>query len=137
MLKEAHSDQLILKLLTLIACLGLMLSGCGRLPSISMPKFGAPKIHKITVYQGNVLTQRMVDELRPGMTRRQVVYVLGQPVNVNPFRLDRWDYIYTVATGEGFRVNRRVTVYFEGDSLVRVQGDLAPDMEESTTRASN
>ena len=93
-----------------------------------MPKFGVPKIHKITVYQGNVLTQRMVDELRPGMTRRQVVYILGQPVNVNPFRVDRWDYIYTVATGDGFNVNRRVTVYFEGDSLVRVQGDLAPDM---------
>lgn len=93
-----------------------------------MPRFGIPTIHKITVYQGNVLTQRMVDELRPGMTRRQVVYVLGQPVNVNPFRVERWDYIYTVATGDGFNVNRRVTVYFEGDALTRIQGDLAPNM---------
>lgn len=117
-----------MKQLLLLACIALIVAGCGRLPTISMPKFGVPKIHKITVYQGNVLTQRMVDELRPGMTRRQVVYVLGQPVNVNPFRIDRWDYIYTVATGEGFSVNRRVTVYFEGDALVRVQGDLAPKM---------
>ncbi len=92
-----------------------------------MPKFGVPKIHKITVYQGNVLTQRMVDELRPGMTRRQVVFILGQPVNINPFRSDRWDYIYTVATGEDFHVNRRVTVLFEDDALVRIQGDLAPN----------
>jgi len=92
----------------------------------SMPKFGIPKIHKITVYQGNVLTQRMVDDLRPGMTRRQVVFVLGEPVNVNPFRLDRWDYIYTVATGEDFNLNRRVSVYFQEDALVRIEGDLAP-----------
>ncbi len=91
-----------------------------------MPKFGIPKIHKITVYQGNVLTQRMVDDLRPGMTRRQVVFVLGEPVNVNPFRLDRWDYIYTVATGEDFNLNRRVSVYFQEDALVRIEGDLAP-----------
>jgi len=107
----------------------LVLAGCGGLPNIpmpSMPKFGIPKIHKITVYQGNVLTQRMVDDLRPGMTRRQVVFVLGEPVNVNPFRLDRWDYIYTVATGEDFNLNRRVSVYFQEDALVRIEGDLAP-----------
>ncbi len=92
-----------------------------------------PKIHKITVYQGNVLTQRMVDELRPGMTRRQVVYVLGQPVNANPFRLDRWDYVYTVAAGSGFRVNRIMTLSFEEDALVRIQGDLAPGTQASDT----
>ena len=96
-----------------------------------MPKFGMPKIHKITVYQGNVLTQRMVDDLRPGMTRRQVVFVLGEPINVNPFRVDRWDYVYTVATGDGFNVNRRVSVYFEEDALVRIEGDLAPGQGES------
>lgn len=97
-----------------------------------MPSFGIPKIHKITVYQGNVLTQRMVDDLRPGMTRRQVVFILGEPINVNPFRIDRWDYIYTVATGDGFNVNRRVTVYFDEDALARIQGDLAPGQGEET-----
>lgn len=108
----------------------LVLSGCGGLSNMSMPKFGIPKIHKITVYQGNVLTQRMVDELRPGMTRRQVVFILGQPVNVNPFRSNRWDYIYTVATGEGFHINRRVTVFFDDDALTRIQGDLAPTAQQ-------
>ncbi|MCY4278745.1 MAG: outer membrane protein assembly factor BamE [Gammaproteobacteria bacterium] len=119
-------------LLAVGAC--LVLAGCGGLPSIpmpSMPKFGIPKIHKITVYQGNVLTQRMVDDLRPGMTRRQVVFVLGEPVNVNPFRLNRWDYIYTVTTGEDFYINRRVSVYFEDDALVRIEGDLAPGQGKS------
>ena len=112
----------------------LILAACSRLPSIpvpKMPKFGVPKIHKITVYQGNVLTQRMVDDLRPGMTRRQVVFILGEPVNVNPFRVDRWDYVYTVSTGEGFNVNRRVSVYFDDNALVRIEGDLAPGHGES------
>lgn len=116
-----------MKPLLLITFCALLLFGCSGLSNVSMPKFGIPKIHKITVYQGNVLTQRMIDELRPGMTRRQVVYILGQPVNVNPFRSNRWDYIYTVATGEGFRVNRRVTVFFNEDALVRILGDLVPD----------
>ncbi len=122
-----------LKLILLTAGVCLILAGCSGMPSIptpSLPKFGIPKIHKITVYQGNVLTQRMVDDLRPGMTRRQVVFILGEPVNVNPFRIDRWDYIYTVATGQGFNIKRRVSVYFEEDALARIEGDLAPGKGE-------
>src|SRR5690606_38966146 len=52
-----------------------------------------PRVHKVTVQQGNVITQEMIDRLKPGMTRSQVAYVMGEPVLRHAFEKDRWDYI--------------------------------------------
>ncbi|HCZ17273.1 MAG TPA: outer membrane protein assembly factor BamE, partial [Candidatus Accumulibacter sp.] len=46
------------------------------------------------VQQGNVLTQEMVAQLRPGLSKDQVRFILGTPVLVDMFHLNRWDYFY-------------------------------------------
>lgn len=88
-----------------------------------------PLVYRPTVQQGNVVTQDQINELQPGMTKRQVRFILGTPMLTDVFHANRWDYVYTL--GEGSRPGevRRVAVEFEEDRLVRISGDLKPQPE--------
>ena len=96
------------------------------LGACSLPKFQWPRVHKITVQQGNVITQQMVDRLEPGMTRAQVAYVMGEPVLKNPFNKDRWDYIYTIDIPGYTQTEQRLSLFFEGDVLASFSGNFLP-----------
>jgi outer membrane protein assembly factor BamE len=78
------------------------------------------------VAQGNEVTQEMVDQLRPGMTQSQVRYVMGTPLLTDTFNQNRWDYIYQMVEEDERTDKRRVTLYFENNRLVRLEGDLQP-----------
>jgi len=91
-------------------------SGCTR---INFP-------YRIDVEQGNVLTQDVVDQLQPGMSRDQVAFLLGTPLITDDFRPERWDYYYSLVTGQGFQLRRHMVLFFHGDTLVRLEGDLRP-----------
>ena len=85
---------------------------------------GCISVYKLEVQQGNIVTQEMIDKLKPGLTRSQVRYVLGTALIIDPFHQDRWDYYYYLRrsnelTGE----SRRLTVIFKNDLLVAVQGE--------------
>lgn len=83
-------------------------------------------VYKLDIQQGNVVTQEMVDKLRPGMTRAQVRYVLGTPLVTDPFHKERWDYFYSFKTGvDGIAETRRLALHFQGDTLQNIQGDVA------------
>lgn len=86
--------------------------------------------YKINIQQGVVVTQEMADQLRPGMTRDQVRFVLGTPILTDPFHKDQWDYPFRFQPGRGTVESRRFTVYFEDDKLVRYNGDSLPTEEE-------
>ena len=88
--------------------------------------WGFPGVYRINVEQGNIITQDMVDQLKPGMSRRQVRYILGTPLVNDTFNQDRWDYSYVMRNGRQVLEQNTLTVFFEGDELVRVEGDLAP-----------
>lgn len=94
------------------------------LAACSVP--GLPRVHKVTVQQGNVITQEMIDRLKPGMTRSQVAYLMGEPVYRNPFDDDRWDYIYTLEIPGYFETQQQVSLYFEDGVLAYFTGDYAP-----------
>lgn len=83
-----------------------------------------PGVHRIDIQQGNILTQEMVRQLSPGMEKRQVRLLLGTPLVVNPFDPNRWDYLYTLQEGNGKQTRQTLSVYFKGDKLVRVAGDI-------------
>lgn len=87
---------------------------------------GLPRVHKVTIQQGNVITQDMIDRLEPGMTRSQVAYVMGEPVLRHAFKEDRWDYIYTLQIPGYYDEQKRVSLYFENDVLAYFTGDYAP-----------
>ena len=98
----------------------LILSGC----SLKRPRL--PRVHKITVQQGNVITQDMIDKLKPGMTRSQVAFVMGEPVMRNPFNDNRWDYIYSIELPGVFSTTQVMSLYFVDEELAYFTGDLAP-----------
>lgn len=80
--------------------------------------------HKIDIQQGNYVTQDMVDKLKPGMSKSQVRFALGTPLVVDPFRNDRWDYIYVLQKQGRVIEQRRIVVLFNDDKLVRIEGDV-------------
>ena len=59
---------------------------------------GFPGVYKIDVEQGNIITQEMADQLQPGMSRRQVRFILGTPLVEDTFNQDG-DALQTV-TGD-------------------------------------
>ena len=87
---------------------------------------GFPGVYKITIEQGNIITQDIIDQLEPGMSRRQVRFILGTPLVEDTFDQDRWDYPYEIKLGDEIIRRAMVTVYFDGDRLVDVQGDYLP-----------
>lgn len=87
-------------------------------------------IYKIDVPQGNIVTQEMVSQLERGMDRRQVTYIMGTPLVVDVFHIDRWDYVYSFKPGGGERTQRRLSLFFENDRLARVEGDVMPAGDE-------
>jgi len=98
-----------------------------------------PKVYKLDIQQGNVVTQEMVDKLKPGMTRAQVRYVLGTPLVQDAFHQNRWDYFYSLKKGtDGVAETRRLTLIFKDDVLQNVQGDVATRQgEPSPAPAAN
>ncbi len=110
----------ILRFLTIIVPL-TWLSACSTLA------VDVPLVYKIDIDQGNVIDQDMVNQLRPNMTKRQVIYILGSPLLVDPFNTNRWDYIYSVQLGKEDRYQERIALIFSGDNLIRIGGDLAPE----------
>ncbi len=104
---------------TLLLCGVLALvTGCGN--------FGFPGVYRIDVEQGNLINQEMVDQLKPGMTARQVQFILGTPLVQDTFNLNRWDYRYSIKNGTEIRDERRLTVFFENDRLTHFTSNYKP-----------
>ena len=96
---------------------------------------GFPRVANVAIQQGNVITQEMIDRLKPGMTRRQVAFVMGEPVLRNPFNPDRWDYVYSVQVGNVVYQQMRMSLFFENEALAKFSGDLAPTTAAENTAA--
>ncbi len=86
--------------------------------------FQFPGVYRINIQQGNIVTQDMVDQLEIGMTKRQVNFVLGTALLQDSFNLDRWDYYYSLRDAKGKLTERKFTVYFLDDALIRTEGDF-------------
>jgi outer membrane protein assembly factor BamE len=123
-----------MRLILIAIITAITLSGCGFV--------GFPGVYRIGIEQGNVVTQEMVDQLKPGMTRRQVRFVLGTPLVEDSFNEDRWDYRYVFSRGDIQILDNRLTVYFEADVLSRFDSKIPPsseaeDNKEATAEETN
>ncbi len=95
-----------------------------------------PWVYRIDIDQGNIITQDMVNELKPGMTRDQVKFVMGSPLLVDPFHPDRWDYVYTLLKADGKHTHEHLTVYFKDDKLASLSGDFLPASAQPSNSAT-
>ena len=110
-------------LLTATLC-SVLLTGCASSTEGGSRLISFPGAYKIDIEQGNVITQEMLDQLRPGMTRAQVQYVMGTPLLEDSFNRNRWDYVDSLQTDGQERTQRTVSVFFEHDVLTSIKGDL-------------
>lgn len=91
-----------------------------------------PDPHRIDIQQGNHVKPEDLEKIRIGMSRDQVRFVLGTPLLQDAFHRDRWDYVYYLKPGDGETRQSRVSLYFQGDELVRIDtSGYQPDMQDS------
>jgi len=101
----------------LILALSLLVAGCDLAPGLSP--------YQIEVQQGNYLSQEMVAQLKPGLTRDQVRFVLGTPLVSDIFHEERWDYVFMRQRANSSEIEyRRIAVFFEDGKLKRVEGGV-------------
>lgn len=105
--------------LSLLAC-SVFLTGCGSTVPIVKP-------FKMDIQQGNVVTSKMLLQLKPGMTKSQVKFIMGTPLIVDSFHSNRWDYFYQMRQAGKIKEQRRVILDFENELLARVRGDVVPE----------
>lgn len=110
--------KIITRLLLLLVSASLI--SCSTIPD------HLPGVYRLDIEQGNIIDQTMIDELRPNMTKRQVLYILGSPMLIDVFHQKRWDYIYSKQPGGEARQQQRISLFFKDDTLVGVQGDYRP-----------
>lgn len=104
-MRPAQQNPASRRLLVIVAALSTLLAGC---------------VYRMDIQQGNYLDGHDVGQLKVGMTRTQVRYLLGTPMIEDLFDHDRWDYVYYFKQGHVSKpIESRVTVYFNGDKVQR------------------
>ena len=69
------------------------------------------------------MLSRAVVSLQPGMTRDQVILLLGTPLLRDPFHADRWDYTFNTSRNGVIKEQVDLTLYFENGLLARAEGN--------------
>jgi outer membrane protein assembly factor BamE len=87
---------------------------------------GCALIYKMDMRQGNLVDQKMVDQLKPGMTMRQVELVMGTPQVASPFNQDRWEYVTSNSHRRKDPEIKTLTLHFENGLLGKIEGDWLP-----------
>lgn len=97
---------------------------------------GSSLVYQPTILQGNIVTQEQVNKLKPGMSRRQVSFILGTPTLRDTFHANRWDYHYTKGIGSEPDEIKHFAVHFAQDKLSHVSGDMQiqPEAEREPAR---
>ena len=110
--------------LLLVLIVALSIAGCGIL-------------YKQPIYQGNLLEKTNVDQLQAGMSKQQVLVLLGTPSIEDPFHHERWDYTASQREGRVGRTEiKNFTLYFEGDTLARWEGEYFPEQDEQLAKSA-
>ena len=88
---------------------------------------GFPGVYQINIEQGNVVTDEMLDKLKLGLSRRQVLFIMGTPLINDPFNDNRWDYKYSLRNGNQSLNEMSVTLWFDGEKLLKIDRPIEPE----------
>ena len=112
-----HTSYRTVKFLFLALAISL-LAACGSV------------VYKTEVAQGNFVSKEQVAALKPGMPRLQVADILGTPLLVSVFHADRWEYVFNLKRQGIATPSYKLTVYFKGDALDKIDGGNMPTEQE-------
>ena len=111
--------------LVLALLVALLTAGCGI-------------IYRQPIYQGNLMEASAVEQLQTGMSKQQVLTLLGTPSIEDPFHHDRWDYTSTQRVDrQGTTTIKNLTLWFEGDTLAKWEGEYFPEQDEQIAKAAS
>ena len=79
-----------------------------------------PGVHKIDVQQGNIIEKETLSQLKTGMNRKQVHFVLGTPVLETTFDPSYETYLYTIQVAGGEVHRQNVTLHYQNDILQKI-----------------
>lgn len=83
------------------------------------------KPYRPDIQQGNIINNSDLREIRYGMSKQEVLFILGTPMVIDPFNEQRWDYFYSNRNQNKSQTSQRlITALFDGDSLVELKGDI-------------
>ncbi|MBT3426135.1 MAG: outer membrane protein assembly factor BamE [Gammaproteobacteria bacterium] len=98
--------------------LGLFTTGCST--------FQFPWVYRLSIQQGNIVSQEMIDKLKPGMSKSQIQFILGNPILEDALDQDRWNYIYSMQIPGRERIHKELVIYFKENRLSHFEGDYVP-----------
>jgi len=101
----------------LVSLLLITMVGCGGDP------FWLPRAHRITIQQGNLLSERQLAEIKIGMDQNAVRTLLGAPITSSPFTEGRWDYLYTRGPAGAAVEARKLAIFFENETVSRIDNN--------------
>lgn len=112
----------------LLVCMSL--AACSSVNRTSNSIVGMVSPYKIDIVQGNFVSREQAAAVTRGMAREQVRAILGSPLLASVFHAERWDYVFTFRRQGVDTQSRRVTVYFKGDGVERIEADDLPTESE-------
>ncbi len=92
--------------------------------------FGIMPIYRPDIQQGNFISREMIAQLKTGMTKEQVRFLLGTPLLIDVFHAERWDYPFTLKKGDGQITTSKVTVFFENERVAKFEGGDLPSEKD-------
>jgi outer membrane protein assembly factor BamE len=79
-------------------------------------------LYRMPIQQGNYLDPSQVIQLKEGMTRSQVSFLLGTPMVPNGFNTDRWDYYFYEKDRRMKEASvKRLTVWFKDEKVEKFE----------------
>jgi len=123
--------------MTLALAAAAVTGACGTFDRMSQGIAGVVTPYRVEVVQGNFVSREQVTALQPGMSRLQVRDILGTPLVTSVFHADRWDYVFSLKRQGKLVQERKLAVFFKGDTLDRVEGDEMPTEAEFVSTLDN
>jgi outer membrane protein assembly factor BamE len=115
----------------LLSAVALILAGCSSFDSATMRLAQVVKPYRVDMVQGNFISREAAAQVQPGISREQVRLLLGTPLIQDVFHANQWSYVFYLRRGDSALVQQRqFTVTFDGDVVVRAQGDDLPSEYE-------
>ena len=106
--------------------------------SIAAVSAGCGIVYRQPIYQGNLLESTAVEQLQAGMSKQQVLGLIGTPSIQDPFHHDRWDYTSTQRTDRlGNTEIKNLTLWFENGALTTWEGEYFPEQDEQIAKSAH
>ncbi len=86
--------------------------------------------YRVTIQQGNFISQEMVAQVKTGMTKDQARFILGTPLLADVFHGDRWDYPFRLQKGNGETTTSRIALFFKDGKIDRIESGILPTENE-------